>query len=50
MYYYYYYYYYFDIDISNAFLIVTLLTVEHLKDTYPVQLEWRDSTSLKINE
>ena len=44
------YYYYFDIDISNTLLIVTLLTVEHLKDTYPLQLEWGDNTSLKINE
>ncbi|CAH3119198.1 unnamed protein product [Porites lobata] len=29
---------------------VTLLTVEHLKETYPLQLEWGDNTSLKINE
>ncbi|XP_068687645.1 bifunctional glutamate/proline--tRNA ligase-like [Montipora foliosa] len=29
---------------------VTLLTVEYLKDTCPVQLEWADSTSLKISE
>ena len=29
---------------------VTLLTVEHLKDTYPIQIEWGDSTALKISE
>jgi len=29
---------------------VTLLTVEHLKETNPIQIEWGDSTALKISE
>ena len=29
---------------------VTLLTVEYLRETCPVQLEWGDITALKISE